>query len=189
MQQTIVKLIALSYRHCSTCFGHHNAHHQEPVKLPLQPLVSVWMWRWKCSQPWSDHGWEHFHLHIHTETRGCDGSLTGSWWWALWCPKYVEQFFISFPTWYNFIFFFIFYIYNFSLHVSDRLVHHQENQVLVLVLDWVTQSNTNSHARHINDWGNGARGCMCNWTLDSPDDGPAGSKHVQKNCKCKKIKK
>jgi len=24
-----------------TCFGHYNAHHQEPVKLPLQPLVSV----------------------------------------------------------------------------------------------------------------------------------------------------
>ena len=34
-------------------FGHYYAHHQEPVKLPLQPLVSVWMWRWKCSQPWS----------------------------------------------------------------------------------------------------------------------------------------
>jgi len=49
MQQSIAKFIALSYRHCSTCFGHHNAHHQEPVKLPSQPLVSVWMWRWKCS--------------------------------------------------------------------------------------------------------------------------------------------
>jgi hypothetical protein len=24
-----------------TCFGHYNAHHQEPVKLSLQPLVSV----------------------------------------------------------------------------------------------------------------------------------------------------
>ena len=41
MQQSIVKFIALSYRYCSTCFGHYNAHHQEPVKLPLQPLVSV----------------------------------------------------------------------------------------------------------------------------------------------------
>ena len=40
-RQTVVA--ALSYRHCSTCFGHHYAHHQEPVKLPLQPLVSVWM--------------------------------------------------------------------------------------------------------------------------------------------------
>jgi len=49
MQQSIVKFIALSYRHCWTCFGHYYAHHQEPVKLPLQPLVSVWMWRWKCS--------------------------------------------------------------------------------------------------------------------------------------------
>jgi len=35
MQQSIVKLIALSYRHCSTCFGHYHAHHYEPVKLPL----------------------------------------------------------------------------------------------------------------------------------------------------------
>jgi len=39
MQQSIVKFTALSYRHCSTCFGHHNVHHQEPVKLPSQPLV------------------------------------------------------------------------------------------------------------------------------------------------------
>ena len=51
MQQSVVKFIALSYRYSSTCFGHYNAHHQEPVKLPLQPLVSTWMWRWKCSQP------------------------------------------------------------------------------------------------------------------------------------------
>jgi hypothetical protein len=32
MQQSIIKFIALSYRHCSTCFGHYNVHHQEPVK-------------------------------------------------------------------------------------------------------------------------------------------------------------
>jgi len=37
MQKSIVKFIALSYRHCSTRFGHYNAHHQKPVKLPLQP--------------------------------------------------------------------------------------------------------------------------------------------------------
>jgi len=53
MQQSIAKSIALSYRHCSTCFGHYNVHHQEPVKLLLQALVSVWIWRWKCSQLWS----------------------------------------------------------------------------------------------------------------------------------------
>jgi hypothetical protein len=41
MQQSIVKFIALSYRHSLTCFGHYHAHHQEPVKLLLQPLVSV----------------------------------------------------------------------------------------------------------------------------------------------------
>jgi hypothetical protein len=50
MQQTVVKFIALLYRYHSTCFGHYNAHHQEPVKLPLQPLFSVLMWSWKCSQ-------------------------------------------------------------------------------------------------------------------------------------------
>jgi hypothetical protein len=27
-------------------------------------------------------GWKHVHLHIHTETRGCNGSLMGFWWWA-----------------------------------------------------------------------------------------------------------
>jgi hypothetical protein len=26
----------------------------------------------------ADHGSEHIHLHIHMETRGCNGSLTGS---------------------------------------------------------------------------------------------------------------
>jgi len=31
----------LCCQHCSACFGHYNDHHQEPVKLPLQPLVSV----------------------------------------------------------------------------------------------------------------------------------------------------
>jgi hypothetical protein len=31
----------------------------------------------------TDHGYEHFHLHIHTVTRCCNGSLTDSWWWAL----------------------------------------------------------------------------------------------------------
>ena len=34
MQQSIVKFIAFSYRHCSTCFGHSYAY-QEPVKLPV----------------------------------------------------------------------------------------------------------------------------------------------------------
>jgi len=50
MQQSIVKFYCFD---CSTCFGHYYAHHHEPVKLPLQPLVSVWMWRWTCSQSWS----------------------------------------------------------------------------------------------------------------------------------------
>ena len=53
---------------------------------------------------------------------------------------------------------------------------------------WPLVSDTNGHARHINDRGNGARGCICNQIFDSPDDGPAGLKHVEKNCKCKKKK-
>jgi hypothetical protein len=41
MQQSIVKFIALSYKQCLTCFGHYYAHHQETVKLLLQPLISL----------------------------------------------------------------------------------------------------------------------------------------------------
>jgi hypothetical protein len=35
MQQSIVKFIALSRRHCSTCFGHHYAHHQEHLQTAV----------------------------------------------------------------------------------------------------------------------------------------------------------
>jgi hypothetical protein len=35
MQQSIVKFIVLSYRYCSTCFGHYYAHHQEPVQTAV----------------------------------------------------------------------------------------------------------------------------------------------------------
>jgi hypothetical protein len=37
----INKQITAENTSTSTRFGHHNAHHQEPVKLPSQPLVSV----------------------------------------------------------------------------------------------------------------------------------------------------
>jgi hypothetical protein len=39
MQQSIVKLISLSYRHCSTCFVHYNAHHQEPLQTAVAASV------------------------------------------------------------------------------------------------------------------------------------------------------
>jgi len=43
---------------------------------------------------------------------------------------YVIFYFVSLPTWYTIIFLFTFTIfYNYSLHVSDRLSHHQENQI------------------------------------------------------------
>jgi hypothetical protein len=35
MQQSIIKFIALSYRRCSTCFGHYYAHHQEPFQTAV----------------------------------------------------------------------------------------------------------------------------------------------------------
>jgi hypothetical protein len=35
MQQSIVKFIAFSRRHCSTCFGHYYAHHQEPFETAV----------------------------------------------------------------------------------------------------------------------------------------------------------
>ena len=44
-------------------------------------------------------------------------------------PCIIFKYFVSFPTWYTYIFLFTFTILQFSLHVSDRLVHHQENQI------------------------------------------------------------
>jgi hypothetical protein len=35
MQQSIVKFVVLSYKHCSTCFGHYYAHHQEPLQTAV----------------------------------------------------------------------------------------------------------------------------------------------------------
>jgi hypothetical protein len=35
MQQSIIKLIALSYRSYSTCFGRYYAHHQEPFQTAV----------------------------------------------------------------------------------------------------------------------------------------------------------
>jgi hypothetical protein len=81
MQQSIVKFIAWSHRHCSTCFGHYYAHHQEL----FQTSVAASSFHMKAEvdffQPWSvcykhtDHGWKHIHLGIYTETRGCNCSL------------------------------------------------------------------------------------------------------------------
>ena len=63
--------------------------------------------------------------------------MKAQWGHNMWLPSYrnsqqdatVYQKFVLFlfPTWYTYIF--LFYIYNFSLNVSDRMVHHQENQI------------------------------------------------------------
>ena len=41
MQQSIVKFYCFVVQTLLNIFGHYYAHYQEPVKLPLQPLVSV----------------------------------------------------------------------------------------------------------------------------------------------------
>ena len=41
MQQSIVKFFCFVVQALLNMFWHYYAHHQEPVKLPLQPLVSV----------------------------------------------------------------------------------------------------------------------------------------------------
>jgi len=50
------------------------------------------------------------------------------------------------------------------LHVSDQLVHHQEDQMLNYTRqsNTNTNTNTNGHPRQINDRGNDARSCLCN---------------------------
>jgi hypothetical protein len=75
MQHSIVKFIALSYRRCSTCFGHHYAHHQEPFQTDV--AASGFRMNAEVDVFPSDHGWKHVHLRIHTETRGCNGSSKG----------------------------------------------------------------------------------------------------------------
>jgi len=81
---------------------------------------------------------------------------------------------------------FTFTILQFSLHVLDRLVHHQENQItraapgtfpsfvaiscVAVGANWVTavtshSVSTNGHARDSNEWGKGAKGCTCNLIL------------------------
>ena len=73
---------------CSTCFGHHYAHHQE-LKSIMQWLLPV-VFRAVV-----------FKLLVWCGAEGCvSGNITGSnhciillssWWWAWWFPKHVEQ--------------------------------------------------------------------------------------------------
>jgi hypothetical protein len=73
MHQSIVKLIALSQRRCSTCFGHYYAHHQEHFQTAV--AASGFLVNEEMDMFSTAHGWKHVHLRIHTETRGCKGSL------------------------------------------------------------------------------------------------------------------
>ena len=82
---------------CSTCFGHHYAHHQE-LKSIIQWLLPV------VFRAVNQHPANRTHnpqLHTRpatwkTTARNTTGSnhciiLLSSWWWARWCPKHVEQ--------------------------------------------------------------------------------------------------
>jgi len=73
---------------CSTCFGHHPAHHQEL----------------KSKVPVNQHHANRTHNHqLHTRPATWKATaqnatrsnhciiLLSSWWWAWWCPKHVEQ--------------------------------------------------------------------------------------------------
>jgi hypothetical protein len=75
MQQSIVKLIALSHRRCSTCFQHYYAHQQEPFQTAV--AASGFRMNVEVDVFPAVVGWKHEHLRIHTETRSCNGSLKG----------------------------------------------------------------------------------------------------------------
>ena len=69
-----------------TGFGHYNAHHQEPVKLPLQPLVSIWMWR--CSQPWHcSTCFGHYYAHHQEPVKLPLQPLVSVWMWRWKCSQ------------------------------------------------------------------------------------------------------
>jgi len=74
MQQYADIYLLLNY---STCSGVHRAHHQEYIKLELQPLVQV-TFEEACSPD------------SMICTRGCSSSFMYSWWWAQWTPEHVE---------------------------------------------------------------------------------------------------
>ena len=85
---------------CSTCFGHHCAHHQE-LKSIIQWLLRVVF----CAVVFSSSILQTGHITLSstpdqllekTTARNTTGSnhciiLLSSWWWAHWCPKHVEH--------------------------------------------------------------------------------------------------
>ena len=102
---------------CSTCFGHHHAHHQE-LKSIIQWLLPVvfcavvfqvagLVWSWglcvRFAGCWQQPANRTHNPQLHTRpatwkttaqnTTGINHCiiLLSSWWWAWWCPKHVEQ--------------------------------------------------------------------------------------------------
>ena len=63
---------------CSKCFGHHHAHHQHPANRTHNPQLHTRPATWKTTAQNT------------TRSNHCK-ILLGSWWWAWWCPKHVEQ--------------------------------------------------------------------------------------------------
>ena len=72
---------------CSTCFGHHYAHHQElksiiQLLLPVVFRVVVFKLLVWCTA-------EDYVCGLQDTAGYCKPQ--SSWWWAQWCPKHVEQ--------------------------------------------------------------------------------------------------
>ena len=94
-------------------------------------------------------------------------------------PCIIYKYYCFFSNLIHFFLFTFMICYNFSLHVSDRLVHHQENQITLaasgtfpsfVVISCVAAGancrvSTNGHARDNSEWGKGARCCKCNLIL------------------------
>jgi hypothetical protein len=66
MQRLVVKFIAESHTCCSTCFGHHCAHHQELFQTAVAAsgfLINAEVDVFPAVVK-TDHGWKHIHLGI-----------------------------------------------------------------------------------------------------------------------------
>ena len=78
---------------CSTCFGHHHAHHQV--------LKSIIQWLLRVVNQHPANRTHNPQLHTRPATWKTTAKnttrsnhciiLLSTWWWAWWCPKHVEQ--------------------------------------------------------------------------------------------------
>jgi hypothetical protein len=76
------------FLNCSTCFGRHTAHHQElkNCNWNLWFYICFWLPAAAIAEPSQRPATKNV-----CKTRGCNYSFLSSWWWAVYCPKCVEQ--------------------------------------------------------------------------------------------------